>query len=155
MHFWKSCQKLQQKNFDSSAKSLKLSNKIGSFTLKQTAPVTVLWSRRMPLSRPCQNVSIACRKLLVSASEDSFAVKYIFKKSSSKCSSGCVGGSFYQHAALLFGIHFLWLKNQRQSCCLLEKTFFLGIFLCAGWMQTCHKNGEKSKNIPLKLWGKM
>ena len=37
------------KKFVSSAKGLKLSNKIGSFTLKQTAPITVLWSRRMPV----------------------------------------------------------------------------------------------------------
>ena len=61
------------------------------------------------------------QKNVGSTSEDTFATKYIFKKSSSKCSSGCVGGSFHQHAELLFRIQFFWRKIQKQSWCLLEK----------------------------------
>ena len=113
MHFWKSCQRIQPKNFDSSAKGLKLSNKIGSFRLKQNSSITVLWSRRMPLSQPCQNLSIG-QKNVGSTSEATYATKYIIRKSSSKFSSGCVGGSFHQHAKLLFRIHFLWRKSKNK-----------------------------------------
>ena len=61
------------------------------------------------------------QKIVGSSSEDNFATNYIFKKSSSKCSSGCVGGSFHQHAELLFRIQFFWRKIQKQSWFLLEK----------------------------------
>ena len=62
MHFWKSCQRVERKVSFSSAQDLKLTIKNGSFTLKQTAPMTVFWSRRMSLSLPGQNLSIGGRK---------------------------------------------------------------------------------------------
>ena len=64
-------------------------------------------------------------KIVVSTSKDNYATNEIFKKCSSKCSSGCVGGSFHQQTKWFFTIHFLWLKNQKQSCFLLEKNVFL------------------------------
>ena len=95
------------------------------------------------------------QKTVGSPSKDNYATKYIFKKSISKCCSGCVGGSFWPTCRIAFQNSFSWLKNQREIWLLLEKTFFLGIFLCARWMQTCHKKGQKSKNNPLKLWEKL
>ena len=97
------------------------------FTLKQTAPITVLWSRRMPLLQTCQNLSIGGSKLLVQLLKIIMQLSTYSKKRSSKCSSGCVGGSFRQHAELLFRIHSLWHKNHEQSWFYLEKTFFIGI----------------------------
>ena len=123
MHFWKSRQKIQPKVSFSSTQGLKLSNKIGSLRLKQNAPITVLWSRRMPFSQPCQNLSIGGRKLLVHLLKTIMRLTRYSKKISSKCSSGCAGGSFLQQAELFFRIHFLWRKIQKQSWFLLEKIF--------------------------------
>ena len=39
-------------------------------------------------------------------------LKTFFKKPN--CSSGYVGGSFYEHAELFLRIHFLWLKIRKQ-----------------------------------------
>ena len=71
----------------------------------------------------------------------------MFRKSSTKCPSGHIGGSFHQHAELLFRIFLLWFKNQKQSWFLLEKTFFLGVFLCNAELNF-DKPAKKTDKIP-------
>ena len=49
-----------------------------------------------------------------STSEANYATKDIFKKSRSKCSSGQVGGSFYEPTELFLRVEFWRLKIRKQ-----------------------------------------
>ena len=96
---------------------------------------------------------------LGSISKYIYATKYIFKKSSSKCSSYYVGGISCEHAELFLRIKFLWTKIRKQNWnFFLEKKFILGIFLHNRAMQVWQrwqKNGQKLKSFPLKFSKKL
>ena len=68
----------------------------------------------MPFWQPCRCLSIGGRKFLCQLVKLSMRLFTYSKKTSSKCSSGYVEGSFSEHAELFLRIQFLWRKIQKQ-----------------------------------------
>ena len=84
---------------------------------------------------------------LGSISKYIYATKYIFKKSSSKCSSYYVGGISCEHAELFLRINILWTKIGKQNWIFfLEKKVILGIFLHTRAMQVWQRWQKRDKN---------
>ena len=84
------------------------------------------------------------QKIFGSNPRYNFPTINFFKKNSTQCSSGYLGGSFYEHFQLFIGIQFLRLKIQKQ--CLIyffwKETLLFRMFLCTPGMefwQRCQK----------------
>ena len=63
------------------------------FAFNQKSATTGAWSRRMPIWQPCQGLSIGGRKYLFQLLK-LYMRLITYSKTSSKCSSGYVGGIF-------------------------------------------------------------
>ena len=94
-----------------------------------------------------------------STSEDNYATKYIFKQSRSKCSSGQVGGNFYEPTELFLRVEF-WGSKSENRCKIYffgKKQVYPGIISLDtrnAILKNLPKISTKTENLPLKLRNK-
>ena len=90
------------------------------------------------------------QEIFGSTSEYNNATNYIFKKSSSKCSSFYVGTVFTNMPSCFSELSFCGSKSENKDGFFVKKKIFLGTFPRTRGMQVCHccrKNGQKLRNV--------